>query len=141
MIRLANEGDIGALMRMGAAFHAASPWRDIPLDVDRLEQNFRSLMTSETSALFITDDQTGTMGLVSGPIYFANAVAVQETFWWCENPRHALSLLNAAEQWAREIGADQLCMIRLEGMRDDQLHNLYARRGFSPTEHVYVKAL
>ena len=140
-IREAFVDDIPALMAMSGRFHAASPWRDIPVDPERLEESLFGFITGEHSAVFVTEALDGGIGMIAAPIYFSHAWAAQEVFWWCESPRDALGLLAAAEGWAAEHGAEVMSMIRLDGLNDEQMHRLYTRRGYAPTEHTYMRSL
>lgn len=140
MIRQATEADLPALLEMGRKFHAASPWRVIPFSDERFAQSVRAQLAGAGTYL-VNEALTGMIGMVSGPVYFAENVTVaQETAWWCEDPRDALKLLQAAEEWARGVGASHVCMVRLEGVTE-RLGPFYERRGYAPTEHYYLKGL
>ncbi len=141
MIREATVDDISALLEMAPRFHAASPWAHIPLNIEKLRTSLLNLITSDGATLLVNDDLSGAIGLVSGQIYFADAVVVQETFWWCEKPGAGLALLDAAEKWARDTGASHMSMIRLEGLGDDRVDKIYRQRGYVSTEHTYLKGL
>lgn len=140
-VREATVDDIEALLGLGRKFHVASPWADLRLDEEVARTNLLGYLGMENVRLLVADDLSGAIGVMLAPIYFASAKVAQELFWWCENPRHAMALLNLAEVWARDMGAVRFCMIRLEGLHDEQLDKLYRRRGFTPTEHTYTKAL
>lgn len=140
MIRSATADDLPALVAMGRKFHASSTWSAIPFSDERFSAAVVAQIAGDGTYL-VNDTLTGMIGMVCGPVYFAEDVTVaQETAWWCEDPKTALKLLAAAEEWARGAGAQYVCMVRLEGVTP-RLAAYYERRGYRPTEHVYLKGL
>jgi hypothetical protein len=141
VIRPATEEDVPRIVEMGEAFHGASPWKVLPFSPVKFEQAARSLIANPSSTILVNDALTGMIGMMSGPVYFCDdATVAQEAFWWCEEPRDALRLLTAAENWCVSIGAGWSCMVRLEGVTP-RLEAYYERRGYTPTEHYYLKRL
>lgn len=141
MIRLATVDDMPAIIEMGRRFHAASPWADMPIDEGHLVAHMTGFIEGDNSAVFVLDDLTGGIGLFVSPVYFSPVLVAQETFWYCEAPGRGGALLEVAEEWARNMGADHLSMICLEGKNRDIVGKIYERRGYRPTEHTYMKAL
>ena len=141
MIRSATLDDVPALLEMGARFHAMSPWSGFPLDRDRLEENLRGFIASDHAAILVLDNLRGAVGVFVAQAYFAAATVAQEMFWYCEAPSQGLALLDAAEAWAKDKGADIMTMIRLEGVENERMDKIYRRRGYAPTEHNYMRAL
>ncbi len=145
MIRPAREADVPALVELGRRFHAASPWAEVEFAPEAAAGALCAMLASEAAAVFVSDDGAavrGALGVMVGPVFFAaDARLAQESFWWCDSPRDALRLLEAAEYWSRRKGAGRLIMLRLEGVRDHGMDRLYRRLDYAPVEHHYAKVL
>lgn len=105
------------------------------------------MLENEAVAIFVIDRGEalhGVIGLFVSPVWVSDgALLAQEAFWWCERSgaSEATALLQAAEDWARDRGAVTLCMVRLEGLRDEAVDRLYRRRSYEPLEHLYARPL
>lgn len=148
MIRRALPEDTSSLMPMAERFYAMSPWKHVAeYDAASSQAGMAALIGSETAGVFVIDDGErlkGAVGFVCVPVWLsANFTLAQEVFWYVESDvsREAVALWKAGEAWAEASGASAILMIRLEGLRDETLHRLYVRRGYTPVEHHYVRRL
>jgi hypothetical protein len=86
MVRAATSDDLDTLLVMGRKFHAISPWKDIPLCEGRLRGALAGWIESSACAVFVTDDLTGCVGVVTGDMYFADQRIAQEVFGGVKRP-------------------------------------------------------
>lgn len=136
-------------MPLAARFFSASPWSQVaPFDADGMRSGLSNILAADHAAIFVTVSPIGAIsgacGCIVCPSWIAPKMMVaQELFWWVEPDasRDALKVWAATEAWAHEAGADIFVMVRIEGMRNDQLHRLYERRGYNAIEHTYVRPL
>lgn len=141
MIREATESDLDRIVEMGENFHAISPWSCFAFSPDKFRAQAANMIREGSSTIIVNDTLTGMIGMVSGPVYFSeNASVAQEAFWWCEDPKDSLRLLQEAEKWASDIGVNGVCMVRLNGVSPG-LEAYYCRRGYALTESYYLKGL
>lgn len=146
MIRAATHEDVPRLLFMGREFWDQTPWRALgPFNDESAEQGFRSFIDGDTTAVFVTTDETdsavGAVGVLHGINWMTGAPVAQELFWWVEPhaAREAVALWRRAEEWAEAHGAP-LSMVRINGLRDAALDRLYRMRGYQVMEHTYLRA-
>jgi GNAT superfamily N-acetyltransferase len=126
---------------MGRDFHAAAGI-DVPFDAASFASLCERLIGDENALVLIADG--GMLAALCFPIYFnANALVVQELFWWVDPAKRgngiARKMLKEAERWAREKGAVAMHMIALAS--NESVGEMYERHGYKPLERVYVRSL
>ena len=136
--------DIPALVRLGSAFLRESPYGDlIPDDPAHLSALFARLIEHGDAALLVAQDDAGSVlgmiGLVIEPHVLSGARTCGELFWYVEAAARGtgagLSLLDAAEAWAADNGADLLLM----AAPNARVGALYERHGYAAVETMYGK--
>lgn len=147
-IRPAVEGDLPALLDMGARFFAEAGWSDMAAwDADSVEATLRHLIGHDDGLLLVAEVSAGRpVGMAGGllhPFYFNLGHRTgQELFWWVEPGLRrgtGAALLAALERAARDAGAVTWTMITVAGLRSDALERLYRRRGYRPAERTYIR--
>lgn len=148
MIRDATTADMARLVEMGRLFHAAADAGDIPaFDPISFQQTATWLIDSPTGALLVIekDGVHGMAGALVYPAWFNLACSLaQEVFWWVDpvaRGHEATMLRRALEDRMKELGARNLIMVSLAGMRDEAMGRLYRREGYRPMESVFIKRL
>lgn len=139
MIREAVESDIPALMGVAREF---VPQSGLPWDLCEasMEAALRRFITADEATVFIGAGG-GAAGVMVIPCWMNSSVTVgQELFWWGADG-DGMPLLAAIEDWARRKGAALFAMMSLEALRPHAVAALYRRRGYRPTEHVFVRSL
>ncbi len=146
MIRRATPDDMGELLRMGHAFHAAANLaRWIEIDDATLARTFANLMGAETGLLLVYQTMRGLGGAVGAllhPHYMnADHLTGQELFWWVDPDQRGIgpALFDALESWVSDMGARTFTMIALENLRPEVVGTLYRRRGYEPAEHSFIR--
>lgn len=142
MIREATLADIDAIRPMGCAFHAASPYADMPLCEESVDFILRFLIDGGGVVLLLCDPEPrGMIGIVLSPAVFNQQILrAEEMFWWCEGGG-GLELLKEAEAWARRKGVFSLTMACLENDRRDYMSRLYEGLGYGADAHHFSKVL
>ena len=151
-IRLATLNDVPDLVKMGASFHASSPYATLTgLDLNAIEATAVMLVnrpdadvlvaTTSVSSEHTLDPRTvGMLGLFLHHHPISGARVASELFWWVEPEYRGLTglkLLHRAERWATERGAQVLQMIA----PSPEVERLYDRSGFTRVEVSYQKRL
>lgn len=147
MIRAATTDDMPDLIRMGRAFYETTERAGIvPFCPASAEVTARLLL--EQGVLLVAEFERhviGMIGLLVAPSLMNHAYRVaSEIMWWVDADARfsgaGLHLIRAAENAAREAGAIELTMVRLDNSpRAAEL--VYLRRGYRPAEHSYTKVL
>lgn len=137
MIREATVEDIPALLEMGEAFAIEAGVVDVVgWDALTVEQLLHNLIDSPDGVLWIGDN-----GMIGGITYqhpYSGKRVFQE-FFWRSHGFEGMRLLKAAENQARENGAEQSIMIGMDTMPDTS--RLYGRLNYKPIERLYCKEL
>lgn len=141
IVRRATEADLEAIVRMGVAFHANSPYADLfVLDRDRCTLTVDWLLAH--GAIFMAEKDgtpVGMFGIAVSPHLMAAELFATEIFWWVEPGARGLGLklLRDAEAWAKEQGATVLQLIA----PSERVGRLYERLGFRLIERAYSRAV
>jgi len=146
--RRAEPADLPDILRMGAAFHAASPVRQsIPLDTDSFQQFCKQAFDNPAVGFWVAADGDRVAGMAAAvifPSYFNNtATIVQELFWWVDPDARGTGagkqLIESIEQWAEKLDAKVVFMIALADKNEEKMQNVYARRGYRPLERTFIR--
>lgn len=147
MIRAACEADMPDLLRMGRAFYGSTEREGVvPFCEASAEATARLLLSQ--GILLVAEFEThviGMIGLMVSPSLMNHAYLVaSEIMWWVDADARwsgaGLRLIRAAENAARDAGAVEITMVRLDNSpRAAEL--VYLRRGYRPGEHSYTKVL
>ena len=132
----ATTADIPRIVEMGRKFHIAAGIK-APFCEHATTNTVRGLIESDTGTVIVSD--AGMIGGALAPAYCsANWTMAVELFWWAED-RRGLHLLKAFEQWAEDMGADEVRMTTIHGL--DGAARILDRRGYSACEISHGKAL
>lgn len=146
MIRAAHPDDIPALVKMGAAFHAESPWASAlaPFDPKSFEATCRLL--GERGGLLVAEadgEVVGMIGAQVSPLYFNTAVPVAQEVFWYAAPAHrkglGMALLDVLEDRAADGGARALITAAMQSLRGEAVSTILERAGFPLVERMHAK--
>lgn len=149
MIRAARPDDVPACVQMGLRFVRVNGLSDlIPFDGESATKTLLSLIMDARACLLVAIVDDALVGMAAGrvfPHYWNHRhLTGQEIFWWVE-PAHrcglGLKMLGALEQWAHSVGCQTWRMIALEAQRPDAVGAVYRRRGYRPSERIFIKGL
>lgn len=133
MIRRATLADVPDVVGFGVKFHEQAQ-QPFPYEVEAATRFAQGLIAGPQGAVFISD--TGMIGGVLTPAYCApNWIMAVELFWWAE--QGGLKLLKAFEDWAEEMGANEVRMTSLAAL--ERADGLLKRLEYTPTEISYRK--
>lgn len=146
MIRDAHPDDLPALVEMGAAFHAESPWAKslAPYDGQSFAGTCRLL--GERGGLLVAEEGGEVVGMIGAsvvPLYFnAGIPVVQEVFWYAL-PEHrrglGMALLAALENKALAAGARALITAAMQSLRGEAVSAVLGRAGYPLVERMHAK--
>lgn len=148
IVRFATPDDIPQIAALGRVFHAQAAWSDV-FDY-REEDCAESLLALMASDAFIclVADVGEIVGMASGivsPVYFNHAhKSGEELFWWVSSdapPMTGMRLLTALEQAASALGCQSWQMKSVDRLNGERMARVYARRGYRPSEHSFIKRL
>ena len=129
-VRRAVEADIPALLGMAERFLAGESYRGVIAFVpERLENLFRQLGSSEATLLLVAEHGGQIVGMIAFAVYphpFSGEIVGGEVFWWSERRGAGGALLEAAEMWARQRGAQILQMVA----PTETVGRIYQKRGY-----------
>ena len=132
----ATEADIPRILAMGRKFHTAAGVK-APYCENTTANTVRSLIQSPDGVVFVSD-----AGMIGGALTSAycasNWKIAIEMFWWSED-RRGLRMLQAFEDWAKRMGADEVRMSTVQGL--DVAERILSRRGYTPSEISHGKVI
>lgn len=138
LIREATHADIPAIMAMGRRFaDDAGVTREVGWDDESVRNLLVALIDNEDGVLLVCD-----AGMIGGVVYahpFNNSCRVFQEMFWRSEGREGLRLLEAAEDAARQRGAERSIMLGMDSL--PRLDRLYSRKGYAPTERSYIKEI
>jgi len=136
---IATTEDIPALVEMGAKFHAMSPHKPVgDYDRDAVARTISFLIDNPSG--LVVRSETGVLGGMMAPIFFAPDVAMmEESFWWAQGGGQELRRF--FETMARKMGARFVYFTTLENDRIDAIDRLMKSDGYKPVERRYMKEL
>lgn len=127
-------------------FAYASPYRKYGIDGEVVAEAVKGYLedTQNKTCLIlrVNKEPHGILAAICAPNMFNRYSICVENIWWIDpeyrNFKYSRLMLDAYEYWARTIKKAQIVqMVSL----DDNLHNLYTRRGFVRAENAYIKEL
>lgn len=132
-MRKATAADIPRLIEMGRKFHAQS---QLPFGFDPVAVENLLTALAINGAVIVSDH--GAIGGVLNPAYCdPRWIMAVELFWWAE--KDGLSLLRAFEEWAAEMGANEVRMTSLASL--PRADAILRRKGYAATEISYSKVI
>lgn len=132
-VHQATQGDLDLVVRLGVAFHAASPHSVDPVDMEEWRAFASRLI--ESGGVFVSDG--GMIGGALCPMYFNPAVVYAYELFWYAPDGSGRALNKAFREWAKTGGA---IGIQWTALHDDNLPRvdaIYRRAGALPTEIAY----
>lgn len=131
-----------SLMRMAEAFVTEAWAGTVPFNPATAGKLLRALIGGQEGFLLCDFGCTAMIGVAIHAWHFNEDVrTATELFWWSEPGASGLALLEAAEERVHQLGIDTIHAARLETMRPMAVEALYLRRGYRPTERIFVKEL
>lgn len=146
MIRHAVEADIPRLVIVAERHHRASHWHGIvEFAQSSAAKSIRAFIEADSVCALVAEEKgeiVAFLAVISVPLYFnAKAQSTQELCWYSESPASAFALVSAADKWAKERGADVFMIGAQENEKTERMARIYARKGFMPFSHGYLKVL
>lgn len=133
-MKRADAGDMPLILEMGEAFHRAA---NLPFEYNPDASRTSISQMVETGCVLVTE--RGAIGGIVAPAWSSPEwVYACELFWWAEDGR-GLELLRGFEDWAREIGANEVRLTSLYHL--ERAGKILQRSGYQPLEISYGKAL
>ena len=150
VLRHAVTEDAEQIAILGGRFHEQAAWSDI------FDYNTSDCVTSlehfigQPNFICMVAEESGRFvsfgSLVMAPLYFNHLhISAEELFWWADPETSHLGigrkLKKAMEQEAKARGASSVQMKSIDLLNGDRMAKLYARDGFRPSEHSFIKRL
>lgn len=144
MIRDATKEDIPKLLELGKKFFKATEYASfMPFSEENTINIINELIDGDSGILLVLDNN-GVSGMIGGlvyPFYMSKDLTGQELFWWCEDKGKGLGLLDAIEKQAKEKGAKTFNMMSLDKLTPERLDKIYLSKGYTRSEHTYIRRL
>ena len=148
MIRSLNpiQSELDIICKFGRSFAEESNAGDFN-DLAFLK-TIHTILSTNTGKVFILEIDNhiaGMVGVNAYKNYYNNNLRVQEIFWWVDyqyrNTRDSIKLFNKVEEWAQEIGADEVMVSSTATMNVDKLEKFYTKKGFRKMDINYIRSL
>lgn len=145
-LKLATIEDFADIKRMAIAFAEASPYKDFPKEMEKIDELILSLLRDRNKTIIILYLHDGKpVGMIAGmssEMIFSRDLVTSEVIWWVDQEfrgsRKSLALKEAYEYWAKRIGAKYIGMSNLD---DEKISRYYERSGYKPYERAFMKVI
>lgn len=144
-LKLATAEDFPYILEMAQKFAAASPYKDFPMEEEKIQELILTLMKDRNKTiivLYVHDGKpVGMLAGMSSEMIFSREIIASEVIWWVDpgfRSRKTLALKEAYEYWAKRIGAKYIQMANLD---DQKIERYYERTGYKLTERAYLKVI
>ena len=132
------------MRHLGPSFFAESK---LPgqFKLESFVNSWHTILKLGAGALFRADRRGELVGMIGGlicPDLYDGEIVCHTSFWFVvptARGRLSIQLLEAFEDWAREVGAKRVVVTHLSSV--ESLGLLYSRRGYQPLERSYVRKL
>jgi GNAT superfamily N-acetyltransferase len=149
-LRIATPDDFKDVRRLALSFYKASPYANLELDEEKLDQQVIEFLTGDPTKkiVILALHEEAPVGIIAGavhPFLLNNSDTVAaETMWWLDEPyrkgRMGLRLLDAFEYWAKNVAHCSIAqMTRLKD--SERIGKIYDKRGYVPAETIHCKLL
>jgi GNAT superfamily N-acetyltransferase len=142
-IRPAVLEDVPALVEMGMQFLRSSGYGYLYAENEpQMEALARHLIEGPSSDFLVVECGSGLVGMIgltAQPHFISGRLIAGEVVYWVEEGARGagVRLLKAAEQWARDHGAEWMQMVS----PTPRVDAFYTRLGYVPVERTFQKAL
>lgn len=131
--------DIPAMIALGAEMHAEGAFAGLEYCTDKCRRfGERYINNPQTHFGFCAYDADELVGMIMGDIslyYFGNDKIASDKLWYVQKERRGtitgIRLLNAFCAWAKEAGANEICIGVSTALDIDRTHKLLSRMGFT----------
>jgi RimJ/RimL family protein N-acetyltransferase len=147
VIRLFQETDKEAFMRMGRSFFEASPYSSFSLSEKKLLDLFHNACYNKEVflGLLIVDLEDSPKGMIIASIsssFFSDDVVANEIAWWVDpdyRGKESTDLIDAYLYWAEMMGCKSCTLALLTETTNPKVEKYYKRIGFRKVEEAYLK--
>ena len=143
MMVLGTQEHFDDIKRMSMDFFYASPYSELGVSEDRVEELIQLFLDSKVKdriiLLWVKEKPVGILAATAETNIFNRFRFAGELIWWID-PEHrtgraASEMLKAYEYWARQAGCQSAALVDLMG----NLDNYYKRKGYERRETSYLK--
>lgn len=147
-IRKVTEQDLLDLSILSKQFakEAKQNGYNLSFKQDKFANSFLNIINHPDYYYLVAEVDGEAVGFFLGAVYrpmFSEDVIAAEMFWWIDKDnrgrRVAIQMLSSFEDWAKEVGATQVNVSDLQGVKN--LDKLYSRLGYTKSEVTYRKDL
>ncbi len=143
----ATLSDLDDLVEMGRVFFYEAGWNTLyEWNDSSAALALTNLINNEDGIVYIAKKDGVSVGMASAllyPIWYNNEIIVAQEFFLYVEPEHrngiGHKLKSQIEEEACNRGARTMAFGSVEGM--PSLNNYYARTGYAPSEHTFIKRL
>lgn len=148
-LKIADGDDILELKRMALNFKAHSPYRDFPVDEDKIQEFLGKLIDAGPKnaviLMAIVDDKpVGMLVGLAAEFIFSRDRYASEIAWWVDPAFRGSAgkeLQEAFAYWAKKVGCKYLSMALLENEDTTKMKKIYKKLGLVPAEQAWIKEI
>lgn len=149
MLKIALYEDMPDMLRMSLLFKDNSPYRDFPLEEDKLEEFIRSIMqmSPDKGIMLLSIVDGKPIGMIAGlavEFIFSSEKHAAELVWWVD-PEYrgdkGRELQEAFISWSKEVGCKYLQMAMEMGEDAEKMTKIYTKQGFKLMEQSWIKEI
>lgn len=149
MLRIADGNDIPELKRMALNFKAHSPYKDFPVDEDKIQEFLGKIIEAAPKdaiiLMAIVDDKpVGMLVGLSAEFIFSRDKYASELAWWVDPEFRGSAgkeLQEAFAYWAKKVGCKYLSMALLENEDAKKIKKIYKKLGLVPAEQTWIREI
>ena len=144
-VRQATLADLIPLGEMAKEYREeAEVFGRFPVDFDKLMKNLATTVVAPDGYLGVLIVDGGIAGVLWGCLVtlpWSSTKMAQDAILFVskEYRGNGMLLLEDWERWAKESGAEAVCISTASGLETERVCKLYERMGFKPTGHTFFK--
>lgn len=143
-IRPISMDELKSVRGLADEFHRVA-YRE-PINWDLFLAFWLSILSNGAGVLLVGEVEGVPVGAIGGMWYpdpYSGRTIAMEFFWYVrpEHRGYGTKLLNAFEEWAAGVPADEVRMVHLQHSMPEKLAVLYRRRGYAPIETHWGKRM
>lgn len=150
MLKIAKQEDFQTIKDMAMKFFKYSPYENFPSNLELVDLYIKSFLEDNPFKIVVMDvdlqgNTTGFIAFEYGAYLFSPVGCGIEKALWVE-PQYRQSniaekLLEAFEEWAKELKCSILQLSSLETKEAKMLDKFYKKKGYVKVENTYLKEL
>ena len=145
MLSTLNHNSAKKILELGKLLHEESKFKDTPFNEEKCWNVLNATQTDPNYFITYETHFYGFLILKATTHYFNDIKWVADLAFYVRHEYRgttiAIRLLEAGEEWAKSIGADEMTIFHNTGINTDKSEKFFNRNGFNTAGYIFTKDL